>query len=492
MSLNRRTFLKKTAVSAAAFGMARLASAAGTATVSTAHDGLVRLLIDTDRDRLLEQLIVRIHAGLDYPTLLGAIAEASVRQVRPYPHVGFKYHAFMVLHAVHRTTRFGRPEDRWLPVLWSGDIFKSSQAAEQRLGSWTLGPVHEHVVPPAGKAEGAFRSAMEQWDPEAADAAVVGLVRMLPRDRVFELIFPYGARDFRAIGHKAIAVANCHRLLEVVGAQHAEPMLRSLVLALLNHKDEPNPAHSDLTPDRPWRRNLVLSHQERTVSQPGRSGVDDPVAAMLEIVREGSDEDASRAVLSSLDRGVPEKDLWMVIFAAAGELMLKQSGIISVHANTTVDALHYAYRNVSDPGMRRLILLQAAAFLPLFRDLLGSNRNGLRIDTLAASEKVEDPRNALEEIFATISVDRVEAARKTLGYLSSGGAERPFMTLARRYIVDRNVGYHDYKFAEAAFQNAAAMNSPWRERYLASSALYLNGSANKPNETVVRARALLG
>lgn len=25
--------------------------------------------------------------------------------MRPYPHVGFKYHAFMVLHAVHLTTR---------------------------------------------------------------------------------------------------------------------------------------------------------------------------------------------------------------------------------------------------------------------------------------------------------------------------------------------------------------------------------------------------
>ena len=66
------------------------------------------------------------------------------------------------------------------------------------------------------------------------------------------------------------------------------------------------------------------------------------------------------------------------------------------------------------------------------------------------------------------------------------------MNLARHYVVDRNVGYHDYKFAEAAFQNAAAMASPWCERYLASSVLYLNGSADTPNEMVARARALLG
>ena len=53
-------------------------------------------------------------------------------------------------------------------------------------------------------------------------------------------------------------------------------------------------------------------------------------------------------------------------------------------------------------------------------------------------------------------------------------------------------GYHDYKFAEAAFENAAAMESPWRKRYLAASVLYLNGSADKPNETVARARSLFG
>ena len=41
------------------------------------------LLIETDRDQLLEALVARIRGGLDYPTLLGAIAEASVRQPSP-------------------------------------------------------------------------------------------------------------------------------------------------------------------------------------------------------------------------------------------------------------------------------------------------------------------------------------------------------------------------------------------------------------------------
>jgi hypothetical protein len=67
----------------------------------------------------------------------------------------------------------------------------------------------------------------------------------------------------------------------------------------------------------------------------------------------------------------------------------------------------------------------------------------------------------------------------------------PFANLARHFVAERNVGYYYYKFAEAAFENAAAMESPWRERYLASSVVCLNGSADKPNETVARAQAPL-
>ncbi|MEA3274227.1 MAG: twin-arginine translocation signal domain-containing protein [Pseudomonadota bacterium] len=490
MFLNRRTFLKRATAAAAAIGAARLTPAIATPD-APGHADLVRLLIETDRDQLLEALVARIRGGLDYPTLLGAIAEASVRQVRPYPHVGFKYHAFMVLQAVHRTTRHGRPEDRWLPVLWAADVFKGSQAAEQRSGNWELGPVPERLVPAAHKAEDAFRDAMERWDPEAADAAVVGLARSLPRDRLFALLFHYGSRDFRAIGHKAITVDNCHRLMGVVVPAHSESMLRSLVLALLNHRGEPNPADSDLAPDRPWSRNLALATRAKADRESTGRGDNGAVAEILEVLREGSDEDASRAVDTATRRGVPEQQLWTGIFLAAGDLMLKQSGIISVHANTSVNALHYAYRQQDDSRARRLLLLQAAAFLPLFRDLLGGERRHLRIDTLEALDQEADPGSTLEDIFATVSHDRVDAARKTLGYLAAGGAE-PFLRLARRYVVERNTGYHDYKFAEAAFENAAAMQSPWRERYIAAEVLYLNGSADKANETVRRARSLLG
>ena len=94
---------------------------------------------------------------------------------------------------------------------------------------------------------------MDNWDEEAADASVVGLVRTATTGELFDLFAKYGSRDFRDIGHKIIYVANAFRVLDVIGWQHAEPVLRSLAYALLHH-DGKNPAKEDLEPDRPAGR----------------------------------------------------------------------------------------------------------------------------------------------------------------------------------------------------------------------------------------------
>ena len=91
-------------------------------------------------------------------------------------------------------------------------------------------------------------------DESAADAAVAGLAREAGSNEVLELFARIGPRDFRSIGHKAIYVANSWRTLQCIGWQHAEPVLRSLAYALLNHEGEPVPAGRDLAPDRPLAR----------------------------------------------------------------------------------------------------------------------------------------------------------------------------------------------------------------------------------------------
>lgn len=458
---------------------------------------LLDLLINGERAALPEALVARIQAGLTYEQLLGALAEAAARQVRPYPHVGFKYHAFMVLHAIDRSTRHGDGDERWLPILWAADAFKGAQAQERARGGWVLPEAAAPAATPHSvqrDPQGALHQALAQWDAEAADAALVALLRQHPPEQVLNQLWRYGARDFRAIGHKAITVANCARLLPIVPAERAQPMLRSLVLALLNHRGEPNPATAGLAADEPWRRNQARVERIGR-PQPVDADTEAALPDLLAVLRDGSADEAGADATAALGRGVSERTLWGAVFAAAGELMLRDPGIIAVHANTTGDALFLGARRTGDDATRRLLLLQAAAFLPLFRDLVGGGGDAPRLDRIEPAAPVggvaADSGEALEGVFAALAGTRRDAVGKALGYLEAGGSEKAFMRRARHYTVERNQGFHDYKFTEAAFRNAAAMPAGWRRRYLAASVLYMNGPDDAVDPAVADARVLL-
>jgi hypothetical protein len=186
---------------------------------------------------------------------------AGVRNIQPRP-VGFKFHAVLVVNSAHLASLDSPDSDRWLPIFWAVDQFKSSQAADIREGDWTLAPVEESKVPPSHKARAALIEALDNWDEPAADVAIVGMARTAGANEIFDVLARYGARDFREIGHKEIYVANSFRTLEAIGWQHAEPVLRSLVYAILDRDGaRDNPAKSDFSADRPYRKNTAAVAQ---------------------------------------------------------------------------------------------------------------------------------------------------------------------------------------------------------------------------------------
>lgn len=490
--MNRRRFLNRLVTAT----LVPLSGHLGSAVASGKTDGdreaaskLVALLRDTPRDRLLEALVPLIRDGLAYEQLLGAVAEAAAGEVAPYPVVGFKYHAFMVLQAVHRTTIRGDAADRWLPILWAADLFKDAQARDEVETGWSLPLAPQVPRADPARAEAQLIESLERWNAAAADTALVSCLAAQPLSKVFDVLFRYAARDFRHIGHKAITAANCHRLIRVLGPARVAPMLRSLVYAIQNHGGGVSPDSADLAPDRPWRR-----HLEWVALLPAdwqrRQGAFDPTSEVLAAVRQGSAAETVRSVIAILQRGAGPDQIWPALFVAAGELLLRQNGIIAVHANTSVNALHYAYRYARDERTRGLLLMQATAFLPLFRDLLQVQRD-LQIDQFEPLVWDRPGGPQVAQVFERLATDRVAAARAALDCLQQGGSLGELMHLGRRYTVLHNTGYHDYKFTEAAFENARFMRPPWRERYLAASLLYLNGPSDRPHPFVTRARASL-
>src|SRR5437867_7708317 len=218
--MQRRSFIKVAAASGALAGLGDFGFLSRLPTVSAAEakldpklmqlhpeiEGLVRLLEDTSRDHVLEEVAQRIKRGTTYREIVAALMLAGVRNIQPRP-VGFKFHAVLVVNSAHLASLASPDSDRWLPIFWAIDQFKSSQAADVKEGDWTMGPVDEKAVPAADKARAAFIEAMDNWDEAAADAAVVGLARSASAHDIFELFARYGMRDFREIGHKAIYVS---------------------------------------------------------------------------------------------------------------------------------------------------------------------------------------------------------------------------------------------------------------------------------------------
>jgi hypothetical protein len=453
---------------------------------------LVRLIENTDRARLLEEVARQIRQGTTYGELLAAVMLAGVRGIQPRP-VGFKFHAVLVIYSAHLAALGAPDRDRWLPLFWALDNFKSSQAANKQQGDWSMPPPEEAKLPPAHQARQRFIEAMDNWDETEADRAVVAFVRHASATEVIETFWRFGARDFRDIGHKAIYVANAWRTLQTIGWRHAEPIMRSLAYALLEHEGG-NPAQRDADADRPWREN---QKRAAAIRADWTDGTNDPRSAadFLATLRTGSPSEADDRVVEMLNRDISPAALWDGLFLDAGELLMRQPGIVGVHCVTSMNALYHAFQTTGSDKTRKLLLLQAAAFLPMFRQAMkgrGRLRENLSLDTLDPAAVQSSKDKAIEEVFATVNEDRLLAARKTLALLDNGSVTPlDLITAARRLVFNKGTNSHDYKFSSAALEDYFHASPPWRNRFLATSMFFLRGSGDHDNDLVQRTRAAL-
>ena len=128
-------------------------------------------------------------------------------------------------------------------------------------------------------------------------------------------MFHYGARDFRNIGHKPIFVANSRRTLDCIGWQHAEPVLRSLVMALLEQDAQGNPEQR-----RRGIRSAVANEFGTSQKLPENwaGGRIDSGATkeLLAAMRQAKPEEMGPTVVELLRKGVAPSSIWDAAFSA--------------------------------------------------------------------------------------------------------------------------------------------------------------------------------
>jgi hypothetical protein len=503
---SRRHFLQNAAAVGTAAGLGDLTFLTRLAPVSAAEaqpdpnmvrlnpdiEPIVRLLEETPRDKLLEAVAGRIRGGLGYRDVLAALLLAGVRNVQPRPEVGFKFHAVLVVNSAHLASMASPDAHRWLPIFWALDHFKEAQAQDVKEGDWSMRPVDESAVPTASKAKAAFLDAMDRWDVAATDAAVAGLARTAGVNEIFEIMFRYGARDFRSIGHKAIFVANSMRTLNCIGHQHAEPVLRSLAYALLMHEGD-SPATRDATADRPWRHNAERAKKIRAGWLEGK--VDAVATAeMLAALRQGNEDETAEKVVELLNREIAPQVIWDALFVGSGELLVRQPGIVALHASTSTNALRYAWDTTDNDDTRRMLLLQNASYVSMFRQAMTGRGDvkPFRLDEMQPVSLEAGGQKAVEEILTDISRDRMAAAGKVLSFVQANPEPKELIDAARVLIFLKGNNAHDYKYSSAVLEDYQHVSAPWRGRFLASSVFNLRGAGDRDNALVQRTRSALG
>jgi hypothetical protein len=439
---------------------------------------VVRWIEETPRERAFDVAVEKLRAGLSYRDLMAGLFLAGIRNIKPRP-VGFKFHAVMVINSAHLLGQTAAVEDRLLPMFWALENFKSSQAQDIKEGDWTLNKVDEARLPSAGQARDEFVRAMDAWDVDAADAAVAALCRNAGAAEVMEPFWRYAVRDQRNIGHKAIFAMQCWRTLQAIGWENSEPVLRSLAYGMLDLQGDSNRA-----PVGPFEANLARA---REIRDDWTAGKPDPGAttALLEALRSADPDEASAEVVKHLNAGVAPGSLWDAVVLHANEMLLRSPGIAPLHAVTSANALHFAHENSGDDTTRRLALLQAAGWMPLFRGRIQDDP-ALVLDRMETVAPASSGEEAVGEIFAKVGSDRRKAAAMAVDYIQKGGSPEDLFAAARRLIFHKANDSHQYKYGAAAWEEWRLATDPRWQAPLAAAALAYFPSSDLPDSPLMR------
>jgi hypothetical protein len=450
---------------------------------------LVRLIEETPREQVIERIGERLRAGLSERQLVAAMFLAAVRSGNT--------HEVFVTHSAYQMSLDAAPPDRLLPLFWIlyGRAGRHIGQTTAELEAKCLRPFRGSVPAP-GQAVAELEAGLVGGDPARSEGALVSLIRSEGAHRVIDLLWNYGARSCADLYHIPIAVANSWRTLETIGSQHAEPVLRWL---LLRNMHGPWDSH--------YRTNRERLAQRVPTLPSGWAGTradEGFTLELLEAIREFKTEAACDLAASAVGTGrVQAGAVWDAVHLAAGELMMAKPNVgHPLHSNTCANAMHYGFRMHAAEETRLLILLQSVAWQSRARwrlDDLSKTDSQWKLRNLRIADLHEEPlpegpgagKAAVESILNSLGRETDTAARRLFTLARSGADLGAFQQAAERQVALKAGEIHDLKYPAALFEDCRLVSPQWRPHLLASSAYWLPGTERPDAPGVAQAREIM-
>ena len=468
---------------------------------------LVGLMQDTPPAKLQPMLIEKLRGGMELNELVAAAALANARTFGGEDYVGF--HTMMALHPSYMMSRELPREQQPLPVLKV--LYRNSSRMQETGGhsNEVLKPVTPADSSAAQSGGEALRAIARSNDPQRmakADALFATLTKQSPDAAYNELLTLV---EDGAEVHRVVLAYRAWDMLNLVGKEHAQTMLRQSVHYCVKNE---NPNQANYFTGLRALLPKLLDQYGLNKRQPGAKKADDAwVDKMSMTFFKSSPEQAADAAAAALAEGMAPEAIGEAICLAANQLVLRDNGRpkqdapnkpvgsvhgdgIGVHASDSANA----WRNIARISNAR----NTFASLILGAYQVSRDRGSRGGDFLTwepyprgdARAKVtsSDPAVLLKEVDGAIrEKDQTRACAVVARYGELGQSARPIFDIMLRYATSEDGALHAEKYYRTVSDEFAVMRPAFRWRQLVALARVTASEYGLPAPGLAEAREML-
>jgi hypothetical protein len=470
-----------------------------------ADEPLVALLQETQPDKILAAVVAKLKSGTTLKQITAAAALANARAFGGEDYIG--YHTLMALGPALDMSRELQGEDAALPVL---KVVQRNSSNLHSTGGCSRSALE--VIDPAALPrvphETALREATRNKDKTAAESLLVAAAKESPEKGYDQLL--YELEDDVDV-HRTVLAFRAWELLDVVGRNRAEAMLRQSVRfcveAEVKNYGTRNREVRTLVPKLMEQHKLTQGNKETMKAD------DAWVEKFANTIFSSKPAVAAEAAALALAEGFSAADVGEAIAIAANQLVLRDSGrdkaqsqpnkpIGSVHGDGigvhACDSVH-AWRGISavaSPRHRVASLILAAYHIARDRSYRAENflkwtpyPRGEHMAKLGAEKDRAVLLKKLDGVIRDKDQAAATAVAHRLGEIACPASD--VVAVLRKFAISEDGALHAEKYYRTATSEFAALRPAFRWRQLVALARVSASAFGYPAPGVDEARKLM-